>query len=277
MTTIPIIDVWMQHPTAQFLKQPFFESLRRWTGQLPTYEIPVRMTLDSMEAAGVSMGLLNAWLGPHGALINNDEVAAIVREYPTRFVGVASVDLHRPMAAVRELRRCVTEQGFKALRVVPWLWDLPPNDRRYYPLYAECCELRVPVCTQVGHTGPLCRSETGRPIPYVEEVALDFPELTIVCGHIGFPWTSEMLSLLRKFPNVYLDTSAYVAKRYPPEIVDYLTGSGRAKILFGTNYPMMTHKKCLENLGTLGLDDETCRSFLWENAARLFGLPDPEA
>jgi predicted TIM-barrel fold metal-dependent hydrolase len=70
---------------------------------------------------------------------------------------------------------------------VPWLWNLPPNDRRYYPLYAECCELDIPFCTQVGHTGPLQPSEPGRPIPYLEEVALDFPDLKIVCGHIGFP------------------------------------------------------------------------------------------
>ncbi|MFX8481514.1 amidohydrolase family protein, partial [Acinetobacter baumannii] len=83
------------------------------------------------------------------------------------------------------------------------LWGLPPNDRRYYPLYAECVELGVPFCTQVGHTGPLRSSETGRPIPYLDDVALDFPELTIVAGHIGYPWTEEMIALARKYPNVY--------------------------------------------------------------------------
>lgn len=80
------------------------------------------------------------------------------------------------MEAVRELRRRVAEDGCVALRVVPWLWEAPPTDRRYYPLYATCVDLGVPFCTQVGHTGPLRPSETGRPIPYIDQVALDFPE-----------------------------------------------------------------------------------------------------
>ena len=82
--------------------------------------------------------------GPQGPLLSNDEVAGFVRRHPDRLVGVASVDLHRPMEAVRELRRCVRELGFRALRIVPWLWNLPPDDRRYYPLYAECIELGIP-------------------------------------------------------------------------------------------------------------------------------------
>jgi predicted TIM-barrel fold metal-dependent hydrolase len=96
-------------------------------------------------------------------MISNDEVAALVRQFPERIVGVASVNLYKPMEAVRELRRAVKELGFRALRIVPWLWGLPPNDRRYYPLYAECIELGIPFCTQVGHTGPLRTSETGVP------------------------------------------------------------------------------------------------------------------
>src|SRR5262249_21976778 len=109
--------------------------------------------------------------------------------------GVASVDLYQPMAAVRELRRCVPELGFRALPIVPWLWALPPDDRRYYPLYADFIELGIPFCLQVGHTGPMRPSEPGRPIPYLDRVALEFPELTIVGGHIGWPWTAEMIAL----------------------------------------------------------------------------------
>ena len=119
------------------------------------------------------------------------------------------------MDAVRELRRCVDELGFIGLRVIPWLWEAPPTDRRYYPLYAACVELGVPFCTQVGHTGPLRPSETGRPIPYIDQVALDFPELVIVCGHIGYPWTEEMVAVARKHENVYIDTSAYTARALP--------------------------------------------------------------
>jgi len=157
-----IIDAWMQHPSAQFLRDPMFDSLRRWAhGQLAGDEVPVEATVAAMDAAGVQTGMLCAWWGPRGPLITNDEVAAIAGRYPDRFAGVAAVDLARPMDAVRELRRCVQVLGFRALRVVPWLWDLPPSDRRYYPLYAESVELGIPFCLQVGHTGPLRPSEPG--------------------------------------------------------------------------------------------------------------------
>jgi predicted TIM-barrel fold metal-dependent hydrolase len=260
-----IIDVWMQHPTPRFLAQPMFDSLRRWLGEGSIPEVPLSATLEQMDSAGIRIGLVSAWWGPTGPLIDNDEVASFVDAARGRLVGVASVDLYRPVAALREL-------GFRALRIVPWLWGLPPDDRRYYPLYAECVELDIPFCLQVGHTGPLRTSETGRPIPYLENVALEFPELKIVAGHIGFPWVREMISLARKFPNVYIDTSAYTAKRYPADFVEYLRGHGRKKVMFGTNYPMLDGTRCLQDLDSLGLDEDTRASFLHGNAARVFGI-----
>jgi predicted TIM-barrel fold metal-dependent hydrolase len=265
----------MQHPTPRFLQQPFLESLRRWTRQEVIPDVPLSATIGAMDEGGVELGMIAAWYGPHGALIGNDEVASFVRHHPQRLCGIASVNLAQPMEAVRELRRCVRELGFRGLRIVPWLWGLPPDDRRYYPLYAECVELDVPFCSQVGHTGPLMASEPGRPIPYLEHVALEFPELRIVAGHIGAPWTQEMLSLARKFPNLYIDTSAYKVKRFPPELVDYMRDHGAKKVLFGTNYPMLTPVMCLEDLDTLGLTEETMRQFLSENARRVFKLTNP--
>jgi predicted TIM-barrel fold metal-dependent hydrolase len=269
------IDVWMQHPTQRFLGHDMFASLRRWTGkEVPDAEIPIAATVGALDHAGVSFGLLSAWHAPReGALISNEEVAGWVAEHPDRFAGLAAVDLSRPMDAVRELRRSVTELGFKGLRVVPWLWDAPPTDRRYYPLYAACVELGVPFCTQVGHTGPLRPSETGRPIPYIDQVALDFPELVIVGGHIGYPWTEEMIAVCRKHENVYIDTSAYTSRRLPPELVAYMkTRSGRHKVLFGTNYPMISHHKALEDLDALELDAEARDLYPDGNARRLFEL-----
>src|SRR5215217_4644096 len=260
----------MQHPTQRFLRQPAFESLRRWTGQqIPDEEIPIQMTLAAMDAAGISFGLLSAWHGPQGPLITNDEVAGWVGEHSDRFAGIAAVNLAKPMEAVRELRRCVDEHRSVGLRVIPWLWESPPTDRRYYPLFAACVDLGVPFCTQVGHAGPLRPSETGRPIPYIDQVAVDFPELTIVCGHVGYPWTEEMVAVARKHENVVIDTSAYTTKRLPPELVTYMkTGSGRHKVLFGSNFPMIFPQHALEGLDDLGLDDETRELYLSTNACR---------
>lgn len=268
-----IVDAWIQHPSAAFIRHPMFASLRRW-GRMEDIpdEIPLRFTLEALKSAGVGRALISAWWGPQGALISNDEVAARVKEAPDVLVGVASVDLARPMAAVRELRRAVKQLGLRALRILPWLWNLPPNDRRYYPLYAECIELQIPFCLQVGHTGPLCPSEPGRPIPYLDEVALEFPELVIVGGHIGYPWTDEMISLATKYENVYIDTSAYKVKRYPAPLREYVRGHGRKKVLFGSNFPMLTPAECLADLDSLGLDEEARRLFLGENALRVFRL-----
>jgi predicted TIM-barrel fold metal-dependent hydrolase len=270
-----IIDVWMQHPTLDFINHPMFESLRRWMGVNKfEEEISVESTIATMDEGGVRKGLICAWWGPQGPLISNDEVASIVKQFPDRFIGIGSVNLFRPMEAVRELRRCIKKLGFKGIRIVQWLWNLPPTDRRYYPVYAECVEHNIPICLQVGHTGPLCPSEPGRPIPYIDEVALEFPELRIVCGHIGYPWTAEMIAVATKHPNVFIDTSAYIAKRYPVELADYLKKNGREKILFGTNYPMVTAARCLEGLNDLELADEVKELFLFRNAKRIFNLEE---
>lgn len=269
-----MIDVWMQHPTLRFLRHDMFESLRRWTGQeVPDQELDIELTLAAMDQGSVDFGLLSAWHGPEGVLISNEEVAGWVDAHPDRLGGLACVDLRRPVAAMRELRRCVTELGFAGLRMVPWLWEAAPTDRRYYPLFAACVELGVPFFTQVGHTGPMRPSEVGRPIPYIDQIALDFPELVVVCGHIGYPWTAEMIAVARKHEHVYIDTSAYTARRYPEELVAYLrTGSGRRKVMFGSNFPMIAPQQALERLDALRLDDETRDLFLEGNARRVFGL-----
>ena len=271
----PIIDAWIQHPTPAFLREPIFASLRRWrdmVGAALPEEIPDAFTMGSLDAAGVDRALVTAWWGPTGPMLSNDDVAALVARHPDRLVGVASVDLFRPLDAVRELRRCVRSLGMRALRVLPWLWGLPPNDRHYYPLYVECIELGVPFCLQVGHAGPLRPSEPGRPIPYLDEVAATFPELTIVGGHIGYPWTTEMIALATKYPNVYIDTSAYKPSRYPRELVEYLRAHGRKKVLFGSNHPMIAPAECIAEVDALGLDDDARRRFLGDNARSVFKL-----
>ena len=267
-----IIDVWAQHPTLRHSQDPIFDSLRRWTGaKTPTEEIPVSSTIEQMDLGGVSKSLISAWQAPGRDLITNDEVAAFVAQAPDRLTGVGSVDISKPMQAVEEIRRCITELGFKAIRVLPWLCELPPTDRRFYPVYVACCELNVPFCTQIGHTGPLMPSEVGRPI-YLDQVALDFPTLKIVGGHIGYPWTQEAIAVATKHENVYIDTSAYTVRRYPAEIVEFLRGHGRSKVLFGTNYPMIMPAAALKGLDELGLDDSAREAFLYGNAQRVFSL-----
>ncbi|MEM6537526.1 MAG: amidohydrolase family protein [Pseudomonadota bacterium] len=267
-----IIDVWAQHPTLRHMQSPMFASLWRWTkSSPPTEDLPVAATIASMDAANVTKSLICAWQAPGKDLISNDEVAGFVAEYPDRLVGVGSVDISRPMDAVREIRRCVTELNFKAIRVLPWLCERPPTDRLFYPVYTACCELGVPFCTQIGHTGPLMPSEVGRPI-YLDQVALDFPDLVIVGGHIGYPWTEEAIAVATKHENVYIDTSAYAVHRYPDRLVNYIRAHGRAKVMFGTNYPMLSHTKALDGFESLALEKDVSELFLSGTAKRVFGL-----
>jgi len=134
-----------------------------------------------------------------------------------------------------------------------------------------CCEMNVPFCTQIGHTGVLMPSEVCRPI-YLDQVALDFPDLVIVGGHIGYPWTEEAIAVATKHQNIYIDTSAYTIRRYPAVLIDYLRTNGREKVLFGSNHPMITPARALEGLDDLNLDENVRRLFLHENAERIFRL-----
>ena len=269
-----IVDAWAQHPTLKHVRDPIFDSLRRWNREeAPTEELPVAATIRAMDEAEVSKALISAWVAPGNVMISNNEVAGFVSEFPDRLVGIGSVDISRPMPAVAEVRRCIKELGFKGIRVLPWLWERPPTDRLFYPVYAACYEFGVPFCTQIGHTGPLMPSEMGRPI-HLDRVALDFPELVIVAGHIGYPWTDEAVAVATKHVNVHIDTSAWTARRYPAQLVDWLRTNGARKVLFGSNYPMITPTKALDGLKELGLAPETKELFLGGNAVRVYGLSE---
>jgi uncharacterized protein len=269
---LEVIDAWAQLPTERFMEKPWLETLLRWTRQERARAYGTESTLAAMDDGGVARALICAWSSPTGMLIDNDEVAAAVSAHPDRFAGVAAVDLRQPVAPVRELRRTMEELGFVGVRNVPWLWNLPPNDRRYYPILAACVELGIPFCTQISHTGPLCPSEPGRPIPYLDDVLLEFPDLVVVGGHVGYPWIDEVVSLATKYPNFYIDTSAYAVHRLPAQLLDYMRGRGRTRVMFGTNWPMLSAGRCLRQLSDVDFDRETSELFLGENAARVFKL-----
>src|SRR5262249_2695901 len=257
--TYSIIDAWAQPALANALKKlPEIARLFKQSGSSHLLEtgLTAEQIVEEMDRAGIQTMMLSAWHRPGQWVFHNDQISEMTRRFPDRFVGVAAVNLEKPVEAVRELDRAVNELGFKALRVVPWLWNRPPNDKFYFPLYVKCIELDIPFCTQVGHTGPLMPSETGRPIPYLDEVALTFPELRIVGGHIGYPWTDEMIGLAWKHENIYIDTSAYLPRYYPPQLINYIKSYGKDKVLFGTNFPQLSFEKCATQVQALDLPED---------------------
>ena len=268
-----IVDVWTQVPGQRLLDQPWLDSLRRWTSDdFDADALSPDVLLAAMDKAGVSQSLVSAWSAPGGALVSNADMMTTLQAAPDRLKGLAGADLSRPMEAVRELREIVDGRSVVGVRVIPWVWDLPPNDRRYYPIYAACVDLGVPFCTQIGHTGPLRRSETGRLIPYLEDVLLDFPELKIVGGHVGFPWIDELTTLAVKFENFFVDVSAYRLGRLPPDFVAFMKGPGHGRVMFGSNWPMVDMGRSLAELDSLCLEANAQADFLAGTARRVFGL-----
>jgi predicted TIM-barrel fold metal-dependent hydrolase len=271
-----IVDAWVQHPTGSFLRDPMFASLLRWRGmdvsQLPD-ELPVDFLVGALDAAKIDRALVSAWWGPSGPMLSNEHVARVVAAAPDRLVGVCSVDLARPMEAVRELRRSVKERGLRGLRMLPWLWNAPPDDRRYYPLYAECVELGVPFCLQVGHTGPLAPSEPGRPIPYLDRGRARFPR----ARDRRWPHRLPVDRRDDRARDASTRTSTSTPRptrraRYPRELVEFMRGHGKKKVLFGSNFPMITPSECLADVDALGLSDDARALFLGGNAKRVFRL-----
>ena len=237
----------------------------------------IEQMIGEMDDAGVDRCVLSSFYHQEMAVVSNEEVAEVVRRYPDRFIGSGTVNpLERPMDVARGVERLVTELGMRAVRLEPYMYGdgvtgLPPNDKHYWPVYLKCSELGVPVCIQVGHTGPLLPSECGRPI-YLDEVALAFPDLTIIGCHLGQPWHEEMMTLAWKHPNVYVETSARTPKHWPRSFVEFTRGWGREKVIWATDYPLLSFERTLAELDEMDLPPEILRNVVRDNAARAFGL-----
>jgi len=271
------IDAWANLALPGTLgRTPDIERLFRAAGRDEVLDqgLSIEATIQEMDAAGIERAVVTLWHRSGSCADSDEAIAQAVRSFPQRFVGAVSVDPRDPYAATQQLKQRVVQDGFRALRLVPWLWNRLLSDPLYYPLFETCTSLNIPVCTQVGHTGPLSPSEPGRPIPYLERVALDFPNLRIVGGHLGYPWVAEMIVLAEKFEHVYIDTSAHLPKYYPAALIEFINGRGRDKVLFATNFPMLGFEKCRRQAEQLALSPTARARFLGDNACEVFQLPD---
>lgn len=230
--------------------------------------------VTEMEANGVR-GILQAEHEWGTDAEYNDRVAALVQRYPECFpCGFASVDPREPMAAVRELNRAHSELGLRGAIFEPGFLRISPTDACCYPIYARCIELGIPVGLHTGINfsshGPI---ENGRP-SLVDRVACDFPDLTIVCHHGGWPWPHEAVAVAWKHSNVFLEFGA-IAPRYLQErggwgdVVHFMDTVLRERVLFGTDWPMLRYERALEEIGRLDLREESRQRFLHDNAQAL--------
>ena len=207
-----------------------------------------------------------------------EAVAEVVRRFPTRFSGLAGVDPTEGMHGLRELERAVKQLGFIGAHLYPHWFEMAPDHARYYPIYAKCCELGIPIQMQVGHClryseeRPL--KSVGRPIT-LDTIACDFPELKLVGIHIGWPWTEEMIAVAYKHPNVFIGTDAYAPKHWDKKFIRFMNSFGQDKVIFGTDYPVIDLERARSEFDALGLREGARRKVLRDNVIRLYGLDLP--
>jgi predicted TIM-barrel fold metal-dependent hydrolase len=244
--------------------------------------VPMEEYVERKDRAGVELSLLIAVRAgdmrmKHSFAIPYERVAAYCEAHPGRFRGLAGIDPSRQMPGLRELERGVREFGFVGAHLYPHWYGWPPDDRRFYPFYAKCCELDVPIMMQIGHCLDYKRDRilesTGRPIA-LDRVAIDFPELKVIGIHLGWPWTEEMIAVAYKHANVYMAADAYGPRHWPEEYVHFVNSWGQDKCLFGTDWPVVDPERAMREVEELELRPESRRKFLRDNAIKLFKLDD---
>jgi predicted TIM-barrel fold metal-dependent hydrolase len=263
-----IIDAWINPnlgpPTedAKTVGYLFPELAARWERGTTLSQL-----IDEMDAAGVARGVLVSGYGITDQLsFTRDAIA----KYPERFAGSHVVDTRRGLAAVREAESLIVSDGYRMLRVMGLETQMPYNDARNYPLYAKCAELGVPVSLNVGIPGPLVAGRHQHPLA-IDDVCAFMPELTVVMCHGGEPWVDLCVKLLLKWPNLHYMTSAFAPRHIPSQIIHLANTRGADKVMFASDYPLLTHDRCAAELAELPFrDEERFRKFVSGNAEKMF-------
>ncbi|MEV6627510.1 4-hydroxyphenyl-beta-ketoacyl-CoA hydrolase [Amycolatopsis sp. NPDC051106] len=214
----------------------------------------------------------------HPAL-SSEEIADAAAEHPDVLIPFGSVDPHAGKAAVRRARALVAEHGVRGFKFHPSLQAFEPNDVRHYPLYEAIQELGVPALFHTGQTGIGAGLPGGHGIKLrysnpmlLDDVAADFPGLTIILAHPSVPWQDEAISVATHKANVYIDLSGWSPKYFPPQLVRAANSLLKRKVLFGSDFPVITPDRWLADFATLDLKEEVRPLILKDNAIRVLGL-----
>jgi hypothetical protein len=210
---------------------------------------------------------------------HNEEVAQIAAENDDILIPFASIDPHKGKAGAREARRLVREFGIKGFKFHPTMQGFYPNDRMAYDLYEAIAEEGAITLFHTGQTGVGSgmrggmgmRLKYSNPL-YLDDVAVDFPDMPIILAHPSFPWQEEALSVCQHKPNVYIDLSGWSPKYFPEILVKYANSLLKRKMLFGSDWPAITPDRWLADFENSGFRDEVRPLILKENAKRLLKL-----
>jgi predicted TIM-barrel fold metal-dependent hydrolase len=260
-----------------FKQEPRPEAFAQIAASFGREEDEVMALLDE---AGIARSLITGFderSSVNETFVPNELVAALADRHPERFVAFAGIDLLKGMDAVRDLEHWVRDRGFQGLSLRPFMIGLPADDRRYYPLYAKCVELGVPLSIHTSaNWTTVAGSDLGHP-RHIDTVAADFPELRIVMSHAGYPWVLEAVLLAWKYPNVYLELAAH-RPRYmaaPGTGWEPLLRFGQTtiadKVLFGTGWFLLGRPpgQIVEEFCALPVRPDVMERWLGRNAQDL--------
>jgi predicted TIM-barrel fold metal-dependent hydrolase len=211
--------------------------------------------------------------------VTNEEVAELAHQHGDVAIPFASINPHRGAEGVRAARRLITEYKVKGFKFHPPVQEFFPNDRLAYPLYEVIAEAKLPALFHTGQTGVGAGTRGGGGIRlkysnplHLDDVAADFPDMPIVLAHPSFPWQEEALSVATHKPQVYIDLSGWSPKYFPPILIQYANTLLKDKILFGSDYPVISPEKWMEEFAKLPIKPEVRPLIMKENAARLLRL-----
>lgn len=233
-------------------------------------EFTAEQLVADMDRAGVDKALICAQEAGEWE-VSYDYTEAMVGKFPGRLYAMAGIDPTDISGGVAKLEHAVKERGFVGGHSYPHWFRRSPADRTYYPFYQKCVELDVPVQIQVGIAFQAGLENVGVPAA-IDTIAVHFPELRIVGIHTGYPWEREMVSVAWKHPNVYIGADAHHPRAWSPDLVEFIKGPGREKVMWGTNKPVLEYDDALRGVDELGLDDETKDCLIRRNVERVYRL-----
>ena len=218
--------------------------------------------------------------------MSNDYVASMVKRFPEAFIGAfGSVDPWKGEWAIKEAERCVTELGLMGLKFQAAAQAFFPNDRRFYPLWEKISELGAPIQLHTGTTGLGAGMPGGggiklkytRPIPYIDDVAADFPDLKIICLHPSIPWHEEAVSMAIHKPNIFFDLSGHAPKYFPDIFKKEIKSRLKDRVMFGSDYPILPYDRLFKEFEDEGYPPEILEKVYYKNAIRILNLDIDEA
>ena len=214
--------------------------------------------------------------------VSSEETAELASEHADVLIPFGSVDPWRDKVAIRSISNLVDSYGVKGFKFHPSTQAFYPNDRRFYPLYSAIESAGVPVVFHTGQTGmgTGMRGGGGIRLKYsnpmlLDDVAADFPDLTIIMAHPSVPWQDEGLAVALHKPNVFIDLSGWSPKYFEPKLITYMNRLLKDKVLFGSDFPLITPERWMADFARLPIDDAVRTKILRTNALRVLGLTDP--